>query len=132
LSTMDLHQPGIPSRSAHSTIKNWRIFLNPLRTNQPNSTPLLIYGRDLTLLGTRRLVLEIAGFAVHTVAALDDVQTKIASNAAYAMLIICHTAPAEECRALVTLAGQSEIPVYQIESLITPTALIQLASKAKR
>ena len=103
-----------------------------MKTDTPNSTRLLIYGRDPLLLDTRRLVLQMAGFAVHSTKALPEVQTQLATSASYGLLIVCHTASAEDRHALAAMAAKAAVPVYQIETLIAPAALLTQASFAKR
>ena len=92
-----------------------------------------MYGRDITLLDTRRLVLQMAGFVVHVTDELEEVQAQLAADpAAYELLIVCHTAPAAHRRALADLSQKAAVPICQIETLITPEELIGHAGAARR
>ncbi|MBB5060448.1 hypothetical protein HDF16_005184 [Granulicella aggregans] len=93
-----------------------------------NAGPLLLYGRDPILLDTRRRVLQIAGFTTDMAEALPEIQAKLDSKTAYGLLIVCHTAPEQDRRTLRALAEEAAIPVFQIDALITPTALIATAA----
>ena len=93
-----------------------------------HARPLLIYGRDSVLLDTRRRVLQIAGFSVDTAEALPEIAAKLDSEAACGLLIVCHTVPGKDRNAMRAVAAKAAIPVYQIDTMITPTDLIAAAA----
>ena len=109
-----------------------RIVTTPLQITPPNSKRLLIYGRENMLLDTRRRILETAGFAVDANIVLPDIQAQLAADPGYALLIVCHTAPAGDRRALAELAEEAAVPIFQIEILITPADLLKAAAGATR
>ena len=109
-----------------------RIVTTRLQITSPNSKRLLIYGRENMLIDTRRRILETAGFAVDANRALPDVEAQLAADPGYALLIVCHTAPAGDRRALAELAEEAAVPIFQIETLITPADLLKAVAGATR
>ncbi|HEV2620119.1 MAG TPA: hypothetical protein VGU23_09315 [Acidobacteriaceae bacterium] len=61
---------------------------------------ILVYGRDIHLIETRRWVLEHAGFAVSTTLELRDAEDRIDADH-FDLFILCHTLSAEECTSIL-------------------------------
>ena len=66
---------------------------------------VLIYGQDALLLETRCLVLESAGFKVCAATELDEVLRLLAERQ-IAVLVLCHTLPAEKCHIILASARE--------------------------
>jgi hypothetical protein len=75
-----------------------------------NNSPILVFGNDITLLETRRLVLERGGYQIYIAADLQAVEN-IATSEPLALLVLCHTlTPAEGQAAIATtLALRPEV-----------------------
>ena len=69
----------------------------------PSSGYILIYGYDIDLLHTRRLVLQQAGFNVDVLTRLKDVE-EIAATHEADLLILCHSLSPDECKKALKLA----------------------------
>jgi hypothetical protein len=68
-----------------------------------NSTSILLYGHEKTLLFTRRAILEKAGFCVFSASDLKDVQF-VSSVERIKMIVICHSVTWEEQEMVVSVA----------------------------
>ena len=47
----------------------------------------------------------------------------------YALLVICHSVPTEERQTLAALAAERQLPLLQIEGLISPQDLVAEVSR---
>jgi DNA-binding response OmpR family regulator len=58
---------------------------------------ILIYGKDIRLLETRKLLLANSGFRVHTVSSLEQFRSLAdGKQSPYELFILCHTIPEGE------------------------------------
>jgi hypothetical protein len=64
---------------------------------------ILLYGRDLGLLHTRRLVLEASGYRVLVATEFSEVQSAFVGSL-IDLLILCHTLSHEECSKALALS----------------------------
>lgn len=70
---------------------------------------VLIFGHDLTLLNTRKLILKRAGFEAGISEVCDEVETLLAASPVD-LLIICHTADTEERSKILSIARTGRNP----------------------
>jgi hypothetical protein len=71
------------------------------------------------------LVLNRAGFDVDVADDNQSLEQQIAAaKRGYDLLVLCHTVRDEERKSLRIIARQSDIPVYQMEPLVSPPELI--------
>lgn len=90
-----------------------------------NGYRILIYGRDSSLLETRRLLLASTGFRVNTVSDLRQFRFSIKrEQPPYALFILCHTVPKEERAMIEELAVQTGAGLYQLERMEKPPQFI--------
>jgi DNA-binding NtrC family response regulator len=82
----------------------------------PHGT-ILVYGHDLDLLHTRRLVLQHAGFNVEIVTSLKEAETITVAQSAN-LFILCHSLSARECENALKLAHS---PQMKMKSLVLTT-----------
>lgn len=68
-----------------------------------NSTSILLYGHEKTLLFTRRAILEKAGFCVFSASDLKDVQS-FSSAEQIKLLVICHSVSLDEQEMIISMA----------------------------
>jgi DNA-binding response OmpR family regulator len=62
-----------------------------------NGYRILVYGRDSTLLGTRRMLLASTGFETQTVSSLQQLRSALRdAEPPYELIILCHTVPPDE------------------------------------
>lgn len=69
----------------------------------PKSGSILLYGHDLDLLETRRLVLEYAGFRAEVVTSLEDAEKIVTAQPAN-LFVLCHSLSPRECENALRLA----------------------------
>ena len=95
-----------------------------------NGYRILIYGRDSTLLETRRLILASSGFRVNTVSTLQQFQ-RAAEQAQprYELFVLCHTVPEEERDEIKALAVRLDTGLYQIQRMESPPQFIDTVSE---
>ena len=90
-------------------------------------TSILIYGRDARLLETRKWVLQSRGYRVVTIPSLADIDL-LPLAPPFALLILCHTLPAEEAEAATALASLRwpaiKALVMTIDKSRSPTGLL--------
>lgn len=74
---------------------------------------VVIFGHDLTLLTTRELILERAGFEVRISEVCDEVDALLLAVPCVDLLILCHTAAVEERSRILSTArtGQENLAV---------------------
>jgi hypothetical protein len=83
-----------------------------------NGYRILIYGRDSTLLETRRLLLASGGFRVNTVSNLLELRRSVErERPGYELFILCHTVPKEERQAIEDIASRIDAGLYQLERM---------------
>jgi len=80
------------------------------------STKIILYGTDLSLLDTRRLILERSGLEVHATHELGDAMRLIEAREAE-LIVVCHSIPAEDAKNLMALAHATQ-PVMKTVVLI--------------
>jgi len=73
----------------------------------PSPGSILIYGYDIDLLDTRRLVLEQAGFNVEVLTRLTDLEEMASAHEAD-LLILCHSLSSRECESALKLAHSGQ------------------------
>jgi hypothetical protein len=78
---------------------------------------ILVYGSDLTLLETRKMVLERAGYETLMASTGVDAE-KIMLRRTVSVLVLCHTLSTEKCEAIVEFAEHQRPSV----SILTLTA----------
>jgi DNA-binding response OmpR family regulator len=102
-------------------------------TSPPNSCRILTYGKDHTLLMTRKAVLEAAGFrcdTAHTVEGfLECIQ---ASQRGYDIFVLCHSVPDIERGAIVEAARGSHVEVCVLTGLVQPHEFIDQIRELSR
>jgi DNA-binding response OmpR family regulator len=87
----------------------------------PNSCRILTYGKDETLLMTRKAILETARFTCDTAHTAEDFVGCINSSPrGYDIFIVCHSVPPEEQQVIVEAAKGSDVEVYVLKALIQP------------
>jgi len=87
-----------------------------------NRYRILIYGRDFTLLETRRLLLASNGFRVNTVGDLKQFRYSVEQEQLpYELFILCHTVPEGERQAIRDMALRTSAGLYQLERMEQPT-----------
>ena len=67
-----------------------------------SATYILVYGRDMALLDTRRLVLESAGFTTKTAGTQSGLAQELAVGQVV-LCILCHTLSPEERRSMLEI-----------------------------
>jgi hypothetical protein len=86
---------------------------------------ILIYGKDSTLLETRRLLLVSSGFHVYTVSSLQQFRTLVdRERRHYELFILCHTIPEEERTRIQGMAIRRGAGLYQLERMEEPPRFI--------
>jgi hypothetical protein len=95
-----------------------------------NGYRILIYGRDSTLLETRRLILASSGFRVDTVSTLHKFQRAVEqAQPRYELFILCHTVPAQEQEEIRALAVSVNTGLYQLQRMEPPPQFIGTVSE---
>ena len=86
---------------------------------------VLIYGKDTTLLETRRLLLTNSGFRVRTVSSMEQFRFLAGrERSQYELFILCHTIPEEERTKIQAMAIHQGIGLYQLERMEAPPRFI--------
>jgi hypothetical protein len=80
----------------------------------PTTPSILIYGHDAVLLDTRRLILAMRGYEMHTTGDGLGMESALLQNH-FRLLILCHTLTLSELRQSLALARARE---RQIPSLL--------------
>ncbi len=62
----------------------------------PTSASVLVFGRDDQLVHTRCLILEKAGFRVHTAASIPDLE-QLLSQPTMDVMVLCHSLSPQDC-----------------------------------
>jgi hypothetical protein len=94
-----------------------------------NGHRILVYGRDSSLLHTRRLVLAAAGYDTDTVSDLRLLRQFIErSDPPYELLILCHTVPVEERAVISSITRNAKLGLYQLQRMEPPPRLVGTAS----
>jgi hypothetical protein len=95
-----------------------------------NGYRILIYGRDSTLLETRRLLLASGGFRVNTVSNLVELRRYVErERPGYELFILCHTVPDEERQAIEGIAVRMDAGLYQLERMESPPRFVSTISE---
>lgn len=68
-----------------------------------NSAHLLLYGIDIKLLDTRRMVLQSSGYQVSAITDPFSLEPYLASTP-FDLLILCHTVQTDDCRRIASMA----------------------------
>lgn len=90
-----------------------------------NGYRILIYGRDSTLLETRRLLLASGGFRVNIVSNLLQFRTSVErERPRHELFILCHTVPEEERLIIEEIASHTDAGLYQLERLENPPEFV--------
>jgi len=85
---------------------------------------ILIYGKDSTLLETRRLLLASSGFRVRTVSSMEQLHFIVNAEEKYELFILCHTIPEEERVNIRGMAIRNGVGLYQLERMEAPPRFI--------
>jgi hypothetical protein len=94
-----------------------------------NGYGILIYGRDFTLLDTRRMLLASWGFQADTVSTFDELRSAVYhAQPTYELLILCHTVSKEDRAMVRHLIENTGIGLYQLERLIPPKRFLNAVS----
>lgn len=94
-----------------------------------NGHRLLIYGRDYTLLDTRRMLLASSGFQADIVSTLDQLRSAVRrAQPPYELVILCHTISREDRAVVRDLIEKTRIGLYQLEKLIPPKRFLTAVS----
>jgi hypothetical protein len=94
-------------------------------SSQPDSRRILTYGRDETLLHTRRLLLEQAGYMVDTASTPGSFQSHLAgAKSPYSLLILCHTIATQEQHE-ISSGLSSETAVYLLKAPASPAVFLK-------
>jgi hypothetical protein len=94
-----------------------------------NGYRILVYGRDSTLLETRRMLLASTGFEAETVSSLQQLRSALRnSEPPYELIIVCHTVPADERVEIQKLAARVRVGLYQLQLFEAPTRFIGTVS----
>jgi len=95
-----------------------------------NGYRIVSYGRDLTLLGTRKLLWASDGFRVTTVSNLKQFHYSVEQEQPpYKLFILCHTVPEDERPTIRVMALRTGVGVYQLEQMERPTQFINKVSE---
>ena len=70
----------------------------------PTQPSILVYGRDPSLLDTRRWVLEKAGYRVLSAQTLAEAE-RIASTEPISLLVLCHSLTTQDCQDALAAAN---------------------------
>ena len=91
-----------------------------------NRCRVITYGKDETLLSTRKAVLETAGLKCDTAHTAEDFLDCITSAPrGYDIFILCHTVPPQEQELIVEAANGSSVEVYVMTTLVQPEEFIE-------
>jgi hypothetical protein len=94
-----------------------------------NGCRILIYGRDSTLLDTRRMLLASTGFQADTASSLDELRSEVrCAQPPYELVILCHTVSKEDRDSVHHLLENSGIGLYQLERLVHPEHFLNVVS----
>jgi hypothetical protein len=94
-------------------------------SSQPDSRRILTYGQDETLLDTRRLLLEQAGYTVDTASTPGAFQSHMAgAKTAYSLLILCHTIAIPEQEKMSSKLS-SQTAVYRLKEPVSPDVFLK-------
>lgn len=94
-----------------------------------NGYRILVYGRDFTLMDTRRMLLASTGFRADTVSSFSDLGFAVRhAQPPYELVILCHTVPEEERVSVRRLIEKAGIGLYQLERLVHPERFINVVS----
>lgn len=94
-----------------------------------NGYRILVYGRDFTLMDTRRMLLASTGFQADTVSNLNELRSAVRhAQPPYELVILCHTVPEEERVSVRHLLQNAGIGLYQLERLVHPERFINVVS----
>lgn len=97
-------------------------------SSQPDSRRILTYGLDETLLQTRRLLLEQAGYTVDTASTPESFQSHMAgAKTAYSLLILCHTIAIPE-QEEISSRLHSKTAVYGLKAPVSPAVFLKRVS----
>jgi hypothetical protein len=97
-------------------------------SSQPDSRRILTYGLDETLLQTRRLLLEQAGYTVDAASTPESFQSYMAgAKTAYSLLILCHTIAIPE-QEEISLRLSPQTAVYRLKEPVSPSAFLKQVS----
>jgi hypothetical protein len=95
-----------------------------------NGYRILIYGRDSTLLETRRLLLASSGFRVNIVSNLLEFRRSVdREQPGYELFILCHTVPDDERSVIEGVATRTDAGLYQLERMESPPRFIGRTSE---
>jgi len=83
----------------------------------PTPASVLVFGRDDQLVYTRSLILERAGFRVHTASSIPDLQ-QLLSEPAMDVMVLCHSLSHQDCDEALLLAHE-HWPDIQTIALVT-------------
>ncbi len=83
----------------------------------PTPASVLVFGRDYQLVHTRSLILERAGFHVHTASSLPDIQ-QLHSEPSMDVMLLCHSLSRQECDEALIIA-QKRWPQIQTIVLVS-------------
>jgi hypothetical protein len=92
---------------------------------QPDSRRILTYGLDESLIKTRRLLLQQAGYTVDIASSPESFQSHIAdAKTAYILLILCHTIAIPEQQEISSRLSP-QTAVYRLKEMVSPTVFLK-------
>lgn len=96
-----------------------------------NGYRILIYGRDFTLMDTRRLLLASAGFQADMVSSLAELRSVVRhAQPPYELVILCHTVPKEDRASVRHLMENVGAGLYQLERLVPPERFLNVVCRS--
>ena len=90
---------------------------------------LLIYGLDPLLLETRHLILKSGGYNADIVGTEQRFAGSLGRSSPYKLAIICYTLSDDERAAAHVIADRAGVPVWQLESLVSPPTFLAEVSR---
>ena len=86
----------------------------------PVPASVLVFGRDHQLVHTRSLILERAGFHVHTAASLADIQL-LPSKPHIDVMVLCHSLSTQDCDEALILTHERWPDIQTIALVAGPS-----------
>ena len=91
---------------------------------------LLVCSQDESLLNTRCLILEAVHYVVEAALGEAEARVLLESESKFALALICHTIHPSTRDALVRIAVERGIAVYETERLLVPAQLLANVQRA--
>ena len=94
-------------------------------SSQPDSRRILTYGLDESLLQTRQMLLQQAGYTVDTASTPESFQAHMAgAETAYSLLILCHTIAIPE-QENISSRLSPQTAVYRLKEPVSPSVFLK-------